>query len=176
MTMKRTILTFLLLFASLVTGLAQTAGDGSSQILRCRYVYSFKKDSLDDRRFRDTTMLLDVYGSQSVFYSGFGYLRDSSLRAMENAGMSIPEMMAENNRLGFSSGYGEDFKYFIDFKKNLYEKYDYIGLISLKGKRRIDSPRMASCKRQEHRYCLRPSVQTPRRRLPGTEVDDMVCH
>lgn len=102
MTMKRTILTFLLLFASLVTGLAQTAGDGSSQILRCRYVYSFKKDSLDDRRFRDTTMLLDVYGSQSVFYSGFGYLSDSSLRAMENAGMSLPEMMAESNRLGFS--------------------------------------------------------------------------
>lgn len=140
MTMKRTVLTFLLLFASLVTGLARTAGDGSSQILRCRYVYSFKKDSLDDRRFRDTTMLLDVYGSQSVFYSGFGYLRDSSLRAMENAGMSLPEMMAESNRLGFSSGYGEDFKYFIDFKKNLYEKYDYIGLISLKGKGELTAP------------------------------------
>ena len=113
---------------------AQESARQIPDILRCKYYYVFRTDTVDTREYIDSTMCLDVdtRNGKAVYYSELAYLYDSTLAAMSDAGKSYYDMMAAGID-GTYRGTKEESRYFIDYIGGKYVKYDRSFTMYFKG-------------------------------------------
>lgn len=107
----------------------------SDNILRVKYDFYFKKDSLVKGYTVDRSMCLDVIGNKRLFYSEQFFLMDSTYSAIADAGGG----MAQMNDAGVFR-YKDASRYFIDVSERKYVKYDRAILSELCGTGDLELP------------------------------------
>lgn len=120
----RRILTLITAAAISAVGLkyacAQDYDAGVDKILRCRYSYWFNKEPKGNRGV-DTTMCLDINGTDAIYYSEKYYLMESS--SFSSTVQSAGGGFVFRGNAEFA-GTKEKSRYFIDYAGQSYEKYD----------------------------------------------------
>lgn len=134
MNINRHIKTILLLISIFITLQSHARNSGSDRGLRIRYKFYFKEDSTIRGHYMDSTMCLDIFGDKTAFYSEKAYRLDSTVSIAP-----VPISVAVNPPAEFK-GTTERSKYFIDFKKGTYIKYDASLVTHLKGYGTLETP------------------------------------
>lgn len=134
--MKKIVLSCLLLALAAQALFPAQNQDYGSEVLRCRYRFSFKKDitKKGNLYYQDTTMTLDFSGDRAVFYSEKFYLQDSTLNVAP-----LPISIAVNPPPEFQ-GTKEYSRYFIDFRESTYIKFDQAIMTKAKGRGELELP------------------------------------
>ncbi|HJB44275.1 MAG TPA: GLPGLI family protein [Candidatus Coprenecus merdipullorum] len=102
--------------------------------IRVKYKYYFKNDSTIRGHYVDSSMCLDIFRDNAVFYSEKCYLMDSTLNASP-----LPVTLAVDPPAEFR-GTMERSRYFIDYKDLSYIKYDRAIMTKIKGKGELPRP------------------------------------
>lgn len=116
------LLCFLLVCLSGIPNLYAEADNDT--IIRSRYTFYFKEDTVENRRYQaDSSMLLDIDGTKAAFYSEEYYLKHIAIEnyiniVVTDAGITVSAAD------GYVYRYTEASRYFINYGDGTYSKYD----------------------------------------------------
>jgi GLPGLI family protein len=91
----------------------------SQETIRCRYDFQFKRFPSAKTYGRDSSMIAEIQGHKSIFYSEYYYLRDSTSEAAIAEGMNHIEAAEQMNRYPR----GERVIFSIDIRDKSYRKH-----------------------------------------------------